>query len=121
MVSLNAESSALPTPLRTVIARWIVPNEQYLWTAVICAFALDLATTAFGLSVGLVEANPIAASLLAAHGFASLVGLKVLVLVVGVVCRTVVPARHAAAIPLGLALPSAAAVVANSFSIAVAI
>lgn len=121
MASLNAETSAPAAPVRTAVDRWVLPNERLLWALVVCAFALDVVTTATGLAIGLDELNPIAASLLAAYGIVSLVGLKVVALAIAGVCRAMVPDRVGAAVPLGLVLPSGGAVLVNSVSIAVAL
>lgn len=121
MTPLNVETAAPVEPLQTVLAEWIAPNERLLWALVIGAFALDVATTSFGLSIGLVERNPIAASMLAEYGIAALVGLKVLALATGLACRSTLPDRLGAVVPFGMIIPSGAAVLMNTFSIAVAL
>lgn len=122
MQSLNADTSTPLAPVRTAVAGWSVPDERSLWGVVVCAYALDLATTAYGLSIGLAELNPVAASLLATYGIASLVGLKAVALAAGATCRSLVRGWDAAttAIPIGLALPACAAVVVNSLAIVLA-
>ena len=121
MVTHTADASSSTRLARAVLSRWVVPNEGLFWAVVVVAFALDLATTRIGLAVGLAERNPVAASLLAAHGFAALVWLKVAVLGVGAACCTALPAGARAAVPVGLAIPSCGAVVVNVAAIALAI
>ena len=118
MSSLNVETPAPSASLTAIVDGWIAPNERLLWALVLCAFALDVATTSFGLSIGLVERNPLAASLLVEHGIAALVGLKGIALATGLVCRSLVPDRYTAVVPFGMVVPSGAAVLMNTFSIA---
>lgn len=120
MTSLTLHAPNRSGPVETLASWRAVIDERLLWSVVLCVFVLDLATTAFGLSVGLSELNPIAASLLATHGIASLVVVKSAVLAVGVLCYSIVPDRHGILVPLGLALPWGLAVVVNSLAIVVA-
>ncbi len=87
--------------------------ERLLWAVVLLAFVGDLLTTYFGLHAGLTESNPVARGALGRFGFLSLVGLKSFALAVGFVCRTLVPRRYTALVPVGLALPWMFAVVIN--------
>lgn len=121
MSSIDVEPPAPSAALDTVVHRWIAPNERLLWSLVLCAFALDVATTAFGLRIGLVERNPLAAALLVEYGIASLVGLKAVALATGLACRSIVPRRYGGIVPFGMVIPSGAAVLMNSFSIAIAL
>lgn len=121
MAPHTVETSAPLAPLSTVLSEWIAPNERLLWALVVCAFALDVATTSYGLSIGLVERNPIAAAMLVHYGIFALVGLKALALATGLLCRSLVPDRLGAVVPFGMIIPSGAAVLMNSFSIAVAL
>lgn len=121
MATFNVETSIPTASLDTLVDEWIAPNERLLWTLVVCAFALDVATTSFGLSIGLVERNPIAASLLVEYGIAALVGLKAVALATGLACRSVVPERYTGVVPFGMVVPSGAAVLMNTVSIAVAL
>lgn len=71
-----------------------------LWQLTLFFAVADIVLTWHGLNIGLPESNPLALTLLAEHGFGSLVALKAAVLfasygfakVLPVVCRGVVPA-----------------------------
>jgi hypothetical protein len=78
----------------------------------------DLATTAYGLHIGLVEKNPVAAQVLQIAGIGGLVGLKLIALAFALVCWKLLPRDYEGFVPLGFALPQLIAVVANTVVIA---
>ena len=120
-VTRDSADSARARSIRRVGSRRALPSERALWGAVVCAFALDTATTAAGLAIGLDEANPIAADLIADWGLGALVASKVLVLVLAVATRAAVDDRHGVVVPLGLVVPPAVAVLLNLAAIGVAL
>jgi hypothetical protein len=78
--------------------------EAVLWLVVLVAMVLDIVTTAYGLSVGLVERNPVVRAALDTFGVAALAGMKVGAVTLALVCRRAWPAS-ALVVPLGLAIP----------------
>jgi hypothetical protein len=86
--------------------------EAALWLVVLVAMVLDIATTAYGLSVGLVERNPVVRAALDAFGVAALAAIKVGALALALACRRAWPAS-ALVVPLGLAIPWSLAVGIN--------
>jgi hypothetical protein len=91
--------------------------ERDLWLLVAAAMLVDVTLTVHGRQLGLVEVNPIARHALGGFGVLGLYGLKVVALGLGGCCRHVVNDRYGALVPLGLAVPSLAAVVINSLLI----
>lgn len=89
-----------------------VPAEP-LWVLTAAVVVGDLLSTVHGLSIGLREQNPVVADVLANHGFAGLVALKVLVLGWAVVAWRALSRRYGVAALVGLVLPQATAVVVN--------
>jgi len=78
----------------------------------------DLATTAYGLSIGLPEQNPFVKTVIEAYGVVGMVGLKALVVLwVGAIYKTL-GARYGKAALLGLFRPNGIAVVLNLITIA---
>mgnify|MGYP006286738283 CR=1 FL=1 len=92
--------------------------ERELWFVVIAAMLIDVTLTVHGRTIGLVELNPIARHALEVTGVLGLYGLKAVALGLGGCCRLLIPDRYTSLVPLGLALPSAVAVVANATTIA---
>lgn len=86
--------------------------ELGLWLVVIVALVLDIATTAYGLSTGLVERNPLVRWAIDAVGLAALPVLKLGAVAVALACRRAWPAC-ATVVPLGLAIPWSLAVGIN--------
>ena len=86
--------------------------ELVLWLLVCWTVVLDIGLTAYGLSVGLVERNPVIRHALDAVGLAALVAAKGVALAVAVVFRIVWP-EYALVAPLGLAIPWVLVVVYN--------
>lgn len=93
--------------------------ERELWLLVVCAMLADVALTVHGRQVGLVERNPIARHALGALGVPGLYGLKAVALGLGGLCRLAVDDRYGPVVPLGLALPSLAAVCLNAALVAI--
>ena len=89
-------------------------RERELWFVVVAAMLVDVTLTVHGLSIGLTEANPIARAAIDSAGVLGLYGLKAGALAVGGCCRLVVRDRYGFVVPVGLGLPSAAAVLINS-------
>jgi len=85
-------------------ARVSIPSHFGLWTLALLLFvAGDTLTTAYGLSVGLVESNPAPAHIIEAYGHWGMVAVKALfVSVVGVAYMRIRPRTAAVGIPLGL-------------------
>ena len=111
--------SSRPIPASFSAGRaWLARHERWLWAAVVLALVGDLWLTAYGLSRGYAEMNPLARSVLAVHGVAGLGGLKLLALGVGVAGRSLLPRRYAPVVPLGLVAPWAFAVCSNAVLLA---
>lgn len=92
--------------------------EGRLWWAAGTLLVLDLLTTAYGLRLGLVEANPIAASLLESHGLWALAVLKGLAFAVAVSGWAVLTRDCRAVVPVCLAAPWFAGTASNALLIA---
>ena len=86
--------------------------ELGLWLVVFAALVLDVATTAYGLSIGLVERNPLVREGIDSVGLVALPVLKLAAVGVALACRRVWPA-YAVVVPLGLAIPWSLAVGIN--------
>ncbi|USZ68248.1 DUF5658 family protein [Halorussus salilacus] len=87
--------------------------ERLLWILVAVGLVGDLLTTYYGLRLGLAESNPVARAAMSHLGFGALVGLKLFAVGVGLLCRQLLPERHVALVPAGLAVPWLAAVIVN--------
>lgn len=92
--------------------------ERELWFTVVVAMLLDVTLTVHGLTIGLVEANPVARYALDTAGILGLYALKLAAIGIGLACRAGIDDRYAAVVPLGLAVPSLVAVVINTTLIA---
>lgn len=104
--------------------RWINARTRALWLLAAVAMVLDVALTGVGLSVGLAEGNYLARLFIREFGLISAgVLLKGFALGVGYAAWRLLPhldddaARHRYFVPLGLALPSWAAVGVNAVMI----
>lgn len=91
----------------------VLARPRTLWALAVFAMTLDIALTALGLSLGLVERNPIAQALIESVGLLGAgILLKGAVLGFGYGCWRLVPrvaptaTRHRNLLPLGVALPS---------------
>lgn len=105
--------------------RWLVAAERLLgdpradaalWAALVAATVADVGLTAYGVSRGLAEGNPVVHAVAGAAGVGPVAGvaaLKVGALAAGVVCWVGLPPRRATVVPFGLAVPTVAAVCNN--------
>ena len=92
----------------------VADYEHWLWLLVMVTLALDVATTTYGLQRGLSEANPLARRMFAQFGpLTSMLTLKGAVLAIGIAAWFVLPNRYRGFVPLGVAVPWAAAGVFN--------
>ncbi|WP_410764726.1 DUF5658 family protein [Haloferax sp. DFSO60] len=81
-------------------------DDRRLWLVPLVALVLDVLTTLYGIEHGLAELNPVVLSLVPSLGILwTLLLLKALVLAVGVTMWRLLPLRHRAAVPLGVAIP----------------
>ena len=103
-----------PTGRTAVALRALARRERLLWAAVAFAFVGDLLLTNYGLSLGLTEQNPVAASTLAVHGWAGMVALKLPATAIALGWRVVLPSVYRGFVPLLLALPWLVAVGINA-------
>lgn len=88
-----------------------------LWGLLAGVVVGDLLSTAYGLSIGLRERNPVVAEVIASYGLGGLVGLKLLTLVAAVAAWLVLERHYGVAALVGLALPQGGAVVVNVLTI----
>lgn len=86
--------------------------EVGLWVVVAGALVVDIATTAYGLSIGLVEQNPVMRHAIESFGLVSLAVAKAGALAVALTVRHVWP-EYALLVPLALAVPWVLAVGVN--------
>lgn len=108
-LTLTRTSDRLSGDILTGVSR----TERLLWILVGVALVGDLLTTYYGLQLGLSESNPVARAAIEQFGFGAMVGLKLFAVGVGLVCRRILPERHAPLVPAGLAVPWSVAVVVN--------
>lgn len=103
---------------RSALARTAVALETPAWALAVLALALDVGLTAYGLQIGLAEANPVARRLIDAVGFVgALAVLKGGAVAVGVAAWRCVPRPYRIVIPSGLALPWLVATAINAVTI----
>lgn len=94
--------------------RLATASQTRLWTVALLALVLDVALTAAGLRVGLVEANPVATATMRVLGvFGGLVALKSLAVAVALVGHAALPREYRSVAPLALAVPWWIAVAVN--------
>ncbi|WP_229380246.1 DUF5658 family protein [Haloterrigena salifodinae] len=91
--------------------------ERALWVFVALSLLGDVLTTFAGLRLGLVESNPVARSVIDGYGFVGMFVLKGLAIVIGLVCRPLLPLAYRAVVPAGLAVPWTLAVCINLYVI----
>jgi len=91
--------------------------ELLLWVLVCWALLLDIVLTAYGLSIGLVERNPLMRQALDAFGVAALAFAKAVAVAVAIGFRVAWP-EYALLAPIGLAIPWTTAVLINAALIA---
>jgi len=89
-------------------------HERTLWVVVACALVGDVVLTAYGLSQGLTEANPIVAAAIAEIGFAALGVVKLGAIGFGIAAWLAMPTRLRVVVPIGLSLPWIAATAINT-------
>jgi uncharacterized protein DUF5658 len=94
------------------------PSFRMAWLIYVAASVADLVTTARGLSVGLRERNPIAASLYGSAGLPALWALKIVVLATILGGLMLLPRRVAVAVTASFAAVMVLDVVANLHALA---
>ncbi|MFC5366672.1 DUF5658 family protein [Salinirubrum litoreum] len=91
------------------------PHEPTLWALALAGLLLDIGLTAYGLSLGLTELNPVARDLMAAYSpLGAMVLLKSVALIVGGLGWLIVPRVARAVVPACLAVPWWTAVIINA-------
>jgi hypothetical protein len=93
----------------------LAPHEPTLWAIALAGLLLDVLLTAYGLSLGLTELNPVARDLMAAYSpLGAMIFLKSVALVVGGLGWLIVPRTARAVVPACLAVPWWIAVAINA-------
>lgn len=115
----SAGETALPTErVEEVIldgCTRLAPHEPTLWAVALAGLLLDIGLTAYGLSLGLTELNPVARDLMTAYSpLGAMVLLKSVALVVGGLGWLIVPCVARAVVPACLAVPWWIAVTINA-------
>ncbi|SFR41944.1 DUF5658 family protein [Halogeometricum limi] len=96
----------------------LADRERTLWVAVAVTYVLDVTLTAYGLSLGFQEANPVARATMVAVGpLPAMVALKTAVVGIAVVFTRVAPPAGRPLIPLAVAMPWGLASVSNFYLI----
>jgi len=104
------------------IATRTTARASWLWAVAAASLAADGVLTAYGLRLGLHEANPVAADLVASVGVvAALALLKGGAVGIAVVAWIVMPTDYRGLVPAGLALPWVVASVLNCVAIGLAL
>jgi|GEM_PF-2235249 len=104
------------------VATWTTASAPWLWVVAIASLVADGALTAYGISLGLTEVNPVAAGLIADVGaLPALVLLKSGAVGVGVGGWIVMPDDYRGLVPAGLALPWTVATLVNCVAIGLAL
>lgn len=108
--------------LQAVATRWVavvdrITLERHLWSLVVLALVADVHTTAVGLEQGFTEGNPLMRWAIGVGGIGALALTKGSVLAFGVAVRRRWP-RYNRVVPLAMAIPWVAVVVANVVTIA---
>ncbi|WP_459192629.1 DUF5658 family protein [Halosimplex sp. J119] len=106
------DSSTIDEYLGTVSGS-VSDLELLLWVVVCWALVLDIVLTAYGLSVGLAERNPLMRQALDAFGLGALALAKAGAVALALVFRTIWP-EYSLVAPIGLAVPWVLAVVFNA-------
>lgn len=99
------------------MGRRLVRYERPVWTLALLLLVIDLATTIYGLRLGLGEANPVAAVLLDRYGLVALGALKGAALAVAAIGWVVVTRPYRGIVPVCLTVPWAIGVVSNALLI----
>lgn len=109
-----AEPTGEPTGRTADALAALARHERGLWALAALALVGDIVLTWYGLSVGLVEQNPVAASAIADHGVAAMAALKLPGAALALGWQAVLPRSYRGVAPLALALPWLAAVGVNA-------
>jgi uncharacterized membrane protein AbrB (regulator of aidB expression) len=104
VISLERRLPECPLEDHPVLAA-LVAHERALWTLMLAAAAFDVGITVVGLRIGFTEANPVAATVLAAWGLPGAVGLKALAVGVGVAEWMAFPQPYRSVIAPSMTLP----------------
>lgn len=111
-------STATGTSLRRGLrARLEAVPAGPLWALTLGVVLADLTSTVYGLGLGLREQNPVVAEVLAHHGTAGLVGLKILTVSWAALAWLVLDRHYGVAVLIGLAIPQGSAVAINVLTI----
>ncbi|ADQ67359.1 hypothetical protein C499_07915 [Halogeometricum borinquense DSM 11551] len=111
MAAPNVSTSATTV---TNLLDLLAEREGVLWVAVVVTYLLDVALTAYGLSLGFEEANPVARATMVLFGpLPAMVALKTFVIGVAVVFTRIAPPMGRPLIPLAVATPWAIASLSN--------
>lgn len=112
----TTDANTVDSPAETTLS--VVPGsvsdlELLLWALVCWALVLDVVLTAYGLSVGLVERNPLISQALDIFGLAALGIAKAIAVAIAFCFRMLWP-EYALVAPAGLAVPWLLAVAFNA-------
>jgi hypothetical protein len=97
---------------RTVLDE-LADVERVLWLVVVVTLVVDVWLTHLGLAAGLREGNPVMRLAIETFGIAVLVVVKIAVLALAGAARRALSGPDGVVVPLGVALPWAAAVCIN--------
>ena len=111
----DAVDAALGGSLGTVPGS-VSDLELMLWVLVCWALVLDIVLTAYGLSIGLVERNPLVRHALETFGVVALAFTKAAAVGIALFFRSIWP-EYAVVAPAGLAVPWLVAVALNAILI----
>lgn len=113
-----ARLAALQQRTLTDVILAVLDHSRMLWGLAILAMVLDIMLTGIGLSLGLVEQNPLALAFIERYGLITAgIILKGGAVALGYVCWRFYPGAHRGVVPIGLAIPSWAAVCINVVAI----
>ena len=101
----------------TAALETLARHERALWAVALAALVGDVLLTRYGLPLGLVEQNPVAASVIATHGLAGMAALKLPGAALALGWRVVLPSTYRGVAPVALALPWLVAVGINAGAI----
>lgn len=99
------------------VGRRLGRYERSVWTLALLLLVIDIATTIYGLKLGLGEANPVAAVLLDRYGLVALGALKGAALAVAAIGWVVVTRPYRGIVPVCLTIPWAVGTVSNALLI----
>ena len=110
----QTRTAVRPSPEPSRFFARLAAVERELWFLAISAMLVDVTLTVHGLHIGLRELNPIGRAAFETAGPIGLYFLKAVALALGLCCRVAIGKRFGSLVPLGLAIPSCAAVMINS-------